>query len=56
MRSRPARTGRTPAAKIDQRRLEPIKPLLAEIDGMREPGAIGRVIARLDDGQGAKFD
>ncbi|HET7502392.1 MAG TPA: M13 family metallopeptidase [Kofleriaceae bacterium] len=34
-------------ARIDQRGIEPIKPLLAEIDGMREPADIGRMIARL---------
>jgi putative endopeptidase len=34
-------------AKIDQRGIEPIKPLLAEIDQMHERGDIGPVIARL---------
>jgi putative endopeptidase len=34
-------------AKIDQRGIEPIKPLLAEIDQVREPGDLGRVISRL---------
>jgi len=34
-------------AKIDQRGIEPIKPLLAAIEQMREPGDIGKVIARL---------
>jgi len=34
-------------AKIDQRGIEPIKPLLAEIDQLREPADIGRMIARL---------
>jgi len=34
-------------AKIDQRGIEPIKPLLAEIDQIREPADIGRMIARL---------
>ncbi len=34
-------------AKIDQRGIAPIKPLLAEIDQLREPADIGRMIARL---------
>jgi len=34
-------------ARIDQRGLEPIKPLLAEIDAMREPADLGRMIAKL---------
>ncbi|HEU4729086.1 MAG TPA: M13 family metallopeptidase [Kofleriaceae bacterium] len=34
-------------ARIDQRGVEPIKPLLAEIDQLREPADIGRMIARL---------
>jgi endothelin-converting enzyme/putative endopeptidase len=33
-------------ARIDQRGVEPIKPLLAEIEKMREPGDVGRMIAR----------
>ncbi|TMQ17153.1 MAG: M13 family metallopeptidase [Deltaproteobacteria bacterium] len=34
-------------ARIDQRGAEPIKPLLAEIDKLREPADVGRMIARL---------
>jgi endothelin-converting enzyme/putative endopeptidase len=34
-------------ARIDQRGIEPIKPLLAEIDKLREPADIGRMISRL---------
>jgi endothelin-converting enzyme/putative endopeptidase len=34
-------------ARIDQRGLEPLRPLLAEIDQIREPAEIGRMIARL---------
>jgi putative endopeptidase len=34
-------------ARVDQRGVEPIKPLLAEIEKMREPGDIGKMIARL---------
>jgi endothelin-converting enzyme/putative endopeptidase len=34
-------------ARIDQRGIEPIKPLLAEIDKIREPADVGRMIARL---------
>src|ERR1041384_7748668 len=33
-------------AKIDQRGAEPLKPMMAEIDKLREPADIGRVIAR----------
>lgn len=33
-------------ARIDQRGIEPIRPLLAEIDKLREPADIGRLIAR----------
>ncbi|HMG22316.1 MAG TPA: M13 family metallopeptidase [Kofleriaceae bacterium] len=34
-------------ARVDQRGIEPIKPLLAEIEKLREPGDVGRMIARL---------
>jgi endothelin-converting enzyme/putative endopeptidase len=34
-------------ARIDARGLEPIKPLLADIDKLREPGDVGKMIARL---------
>jgi endothelin-converting enzyme/putative endopeptidase len=34
-------------ARIDQRGAEPIKPLLAEIDQLRAPADLGRLIARL---------
>ncbi|HZJ64181.1 MAG TPA: M13 family metallopeptidase [Kofleriaceae bacterium] len=34
-------------ARVDQRGAEPLKPLLAEIDKIREPADIGGVIARL---------
>jgi putative endopeptidase len=34
-------------ARIDQRGVEPIKPLLAEIAKLREPADVGRMIARL---------
>ena len=34
-------------ARIDQRGIEPIKPLLAEIDQLREPADLGRMITRL---------
>jgi len=34
-------------ARVDARGAEPIKPLLAEIDQIREPADLGRVIARL---------
>jgi endothelin-converting enzyme/putative endopeptidase len=33
-------------ARIDQRGIEPIKPLLAELDQLREPADVGRMIAR----------
>src|SRR5262249_31829416 len=34
-------------ARIDQRGAEPLKPLLAEIEKLREPADVGRMIARL---------
>jgi putative endopeptidase len=34
-------------ARIDARGAEPIKPLLAEIDQLREPAGVGRMIAKL---------
>ncbi|HEX3760229.1 MAG TPA: M13 family metallopeptidase [Kofleriaceae bacterium] len=34
-------------ARVDARGAEPIKPLLAEIDRLREPADLGRMIARL---------
>src|ERR1041384_4333607 len=34
-------------ARIDQRGIDPIKPLLAEIDKLREPADVGRVFARV---------
>jgi putative endopeptidase len=34
-------------AKIDQRGIEPLKPLMAEIEKLREPADIGPMIARL---------
>jgi endothelin-converting enzyme/putative endopeptidase len=34
-------------ARIDARGAEPIKPLLAEIDQLREPADVGRMVARL---------
>jgi putative endopeptidase len=34
-------------ARIDARGAEPIKPMLAEIDQLREPADVGRMIARL---------
>jgi endothelin-converting enzyme/putative endopeptidase len=34
-------------ARIDQRGAEPIKPMLAEIEKLREPADVGRMIARL---------
>ena len=34
-------------ARVDARGAEPIKPLLAEIDRLREPAEVGRMIARL---------
>jgi len=39
--------GCTDRARLDQRGIEPIKPLLVEIDQLREPSDIGRTIARL---------
>jgi endothelin-converting enzyme/putative endopeptidase len=33
--------------RIDQRGIEPIKPMLTDIDKMREPADVGRMIARL---------
>jgi putative endopeptidase len=34
-------------ARIDQRGVEPIQPLLAEIDKLREPAEVGRMIGKL---------
>jgi len=34
-------------ARIEQRGIEPLRPLLAEIDKIREPADVGRMIARL---------
>ncbi|HEX2688292.1 MAG TPA: M13 family metallopeptidase [Kofleriaceae bacterium] len=34
-------------ARIDQRGAEPMRPLLAEIDQLRDPAGVGRMIARL---------
>jgi putative endopeptidase len=34
-------------ARIDQRGVEPLRPLLAEIDQIREPADVGRMIVRL---------
>jgi endothelin-converting enzyme/putative endopeptidase len=34
-------------ARIDQRGIEPLRPLLTEIDKLREPADVGRMIARL---------
>jgi len=34
-------------ARVDQRGVEPIRPLLAEIDALRDPADVGRMIARL---------